>query len=207
MDMQAAPTTVPKRRKKVPDRLVYEIMDGKPLYYKGYKDVLRNKKTPEEIMGASSLQAFLVSYLMQTVLKFLNTATFRILVSEPGLHIDRGNNLSGDLLIYHKSTLTAKKITTRYTDVPAYIHFEVDITADLSHGSDHDYVNKKINKLHGFGTYKVIWLFTVSQKVLVAQAGQDWLWMDWNKNVEIMDGHSFCVGQYLADEGITIQPE
>ena len=205
--MQAAPTTVPKRRKKVPDRLVYEIMDGKPLYYKGYKDVLRNKKTPEEIMGASSLQAEIVKYLVQIIFGFIDWKAYNVHFSEPGLHINFGNNLAGDVLIYQRSVQTPDKINTKYSSVPPYISIEVDITADLSHGSDHDYVNKKINKLHAFGTYKVIWLFTVSQKVLVAQAGQDWLWMDWNKNVEIMDGHSFCVGQYLADEGITIQPE
>ncbi|TAD82034.1 MAG: Uma2 family endonuclease [Bacteroidetes bacterium] len=202
--MHAALTTPPRRRKKVPSYLVYEVMDGTPLYYKGYKDVLCNKKTPEEIMGASSLQAVLISYIMQTILQFLNTKVYRVLVSEPGLHIDHRNNLSGDLLIYHKQTLTPSKINTHYADVPAFIHIEVDIAADLNQGSDHEYVSKKINKLHAFGTHKVIWVFTASQKVLVAHAGQDWLWIDWNKTVEIMEGHGFCIGQYLAAEGITI---
>jgi hypothetical protein len=29
---------------KVPEALVYEILDGKPFYYKGYKEVLFKKK-------------------------------------------------------------------------------------------------------------------------------------------------------------------
>ena len=35
----------------VPRHLIYEIMDGKPIYYKGYWDVLSGKKTASEIMG------------------------------------------------------------------------------------------------------------------------------------------------------------
>ena len=36
---------VPKPRKRVPDALIYEIMDGVPIYRKGYRDVLSGKKT------------------------------------------------------------------------------------------------------------------------------------------------------------------
>ncbi len=41
---------------EIPDYLVYETIDGNPIYYKGFKDVLKKLKTPEEIMGCSSLQ-------------------------------------------------------------------------------------------------------------------------------------------------------
>lgn len=47
---------VPKKEKKakssaqkIPDYLVYEISEGKPIYYKGYKDVINKTKTFEEI--------------------------------------------------------------------------------------------------------------------------------------------------------------
>lgn len=41
------------RAKAIPESLIYEVIDGKPFYYEGYKDVLANKKTSEEIMGVS----------------------------------------------------------------------------------------------------------------------------------------------------------
>lgn len=44
------------------ESLVYEVLDGRPLYYRGYEDVLSGKKSPEEIMGSSSLQWVLASY-------------------------------------------------------------------------------------------------------------------------------------------------
>ncbi|MDX2069856.1 MAG: hypothetical protein SFV55_15615 [Haliscomenobacter sp.] len=47
--------------KRIPAALIYEIMDGKPVYYKGYREVLNNEKTLEEVMGASTLQGFIVA--------------------------------------------------------------------------------------------------------------------------------------------------
>lgn len=41
---------VPKPQRKIPDKLIYEIMDGESIYCKGYRDVLLGKKT-DEIMG------------------------------------------------------------------------------------------------------------------------------------------------------------
>jgi hypothetical protein len=54
-------TRTPSR--KIPDYLIYEIMDGKPIYYRGYRDVLAGRKTLEEIRGRGSLPALIVSYL------------------------------------------------------------------------------------------------------------------------------------------------
>ncbi len=40
---------------KIPDKLIYETIDGKPVYYKGYQDVIKLIKQFEEIMGSSKL--------------------------------------------------------------------------------------------------------------------------------------------------------
>ena len=50
----------PKPRRKVPDALIYEIMDGKPIYRKGYREVLSGKKTIEEIMGLAPYSLLLL---------------------------------------------------------------------------------------------------------------------------------------------------
>ena len=36
---------------EIPKSLIYEEYDGKPMYYRGYKDVLNQLKTTEEIMA------------------------------------------------------------------------------------------------------------------------------------------------------------
>ena len=64
--------TIPRKKipaKKIPSYLIYEIWDGKPIYYKGYEDVVNGIKTKEEIMGASALQSFIVSYVVSIILK------------------------------------------------------------------------------------------------------------------------------------------
>lgn len=46
-----------------PSYLIYETLNGRPLYRKGYKEVLAKPKTPGEIMGCSDIQAIIVSAL------------------------------------------------------------------------------------------------------------------------------------------------
>ncbi|WP_338873112.1 hypothetical protein WBJ53_29705 [Spirosoma sp. SC4-14] len=48
---------------QIPSYLIYETLNGRPLYRKGYKDVLAKRKTPGEIIGCSDLQAIIVSAL------------------------------------------------------------------------------------------------------------------------------------------------
>ena len=57
----------PKPR-NVPDYLIYEIMDGKPIYYRGFREVLSGKKQAEEIMGSSLLQSYIVTYLTSKII-------------------------------------------------------------------------------------------------------------------------------------------
>ena len=62
--MEAAPGAAkPRKTRKVPDYLIYEIMDGQPLYRKGYKAVLNKSKTLEDIMGSSTLQSEIHMYI------------------------------------------------------------------------------------------------------------------------------------------------
>ena len=62
--MSAEILEAPKRKsRKIPTNLIREVLRGKLLYYKGYKEVLNGTKQIEEIMGCSSLQSFLVGFI------------------------------------------------------------------------------------------------------------------------------------------------
>src|ERR1700712_5355178 len=91
-----------RRKRKVPDYLVYEVMDGKPIYYRGYQSVLNKTKTLEQIIGCSSLQAELISYILSVVYQFIDRSKYRVYTNEIGNHIDAGNNLSNDIAIFDK---------------------------------------------------------------------------------------------------------
>lgn len=197
--------TRPKSPPVALESLVYEVLDGRPLYYRGYEDVLAGRKTPEEIMGSSSLQWVLVSYFMRIMIRQLDEKRYWFASNQAGVHIDHRNNLSHDVAIYDKTVLTPDKINTRYADVPAITAVEIDVKADISKVADFNYVNRKTKKLLDFGSEKIIWVFTSSQQVMVAEKNADaWLTMDWHRDLALLDGQTFNIGQYLAEEGISV---
>ena len=194
-------TRTPSR--KIPDYLIYEIMDGKPIYYRGYRDVLAGRKTPEEIRGRGSLQALIVSYLAGFIGNALDETRFFVLIGEPGVHINHRNNLSNDVAIHDKTVLTPEKISKNYADVPPKIALEVDVDADLSEMTETGYIYRKTRKLLEFGVEKVIWMLTEAQAVLVATPERIET-VDWSRDVEVMDGHAFNIGAYLTRQGIAV---
>lgn len=199
--------TYPSQRKipKVPSYLVKEILDDMPVFYKGYKAVLRKEKSIEDIMGASGLQIFIVRYLFRLLDRNLNDNLFYVFTGEGGLHLSKGTNLSGDVLVFDKQILTPDLIDTHYLNIPPLIDIEIDVEIDNTTFSDFDYIQRKTDNLLKFGTQKVIWILTKTQKIIVAEPNKDWLMIDWQKDVEIMNGISFNVPQYLKKEGVFIQ--
>lgn len=199
--------TYPSQRKipKVPSYLVKEILDDMPVFYKGYKAVLRKEKTIEDIMGASGLQIFIVRYLFRLLDRNLDDNLFYVFTGEGGLHLSKGTNLSGDVLVFDKQTLTPDLIDTHYLNIPPLIDIEIDVEIDNTTFSDFDYIQRKTDNLLKFGTQKVIWILTKTQKIIVAESNKDWLMIDWQKDVEIMNEISFNVPQYLKKEGVFIQ--
>ena len=57
--------------------------------------------------------------------------------------------------------------------------------------SKFDYYERKTTKLLEFGVEKVIWLFTKSRKVWIAESGKDWLIRDWSQPVDVLPGCQF----------------
>lgn len=190
--------------RKVPDYLIYEMMDGKPIYYRNYKAVLNKSKTLEEVMGASKFQSVLITYLFKCILKFIDDDLYFVLTNEIGSHIDVGNNISNDIAIFDKKALFEDKIDNHYATIPPKIAIEVDTEADFSEFSETGYVYKKSQKLLDFGVEKIIWVMTDIRRVTVIEKDQDWRIVDWNKDIEIMNGHTFNIGNYLAKEGIQV---
>ncbi|MCF0051044.1 Uma2 family endonuclease [Dyadobacter sp. LJ53] len=186
---------------KIPNVLIHEIIDGKPYYLKGYRDVLGKIKTVEDIMGSSSLQAFLMTYLIIWIGKQIDETKFHILANEAGLHLDKKNNLAGDLLIFDSSKLTIDKINKNYASVPPVISIEVDVRIALEGLTELSYLSLKTQKLLDFGTEKVIWFLTESKKVMIATKDNDWQTLSWDQDVEVLDGISCNVGKYLKDKG------
>lgn len=205
MPTPITPKSTTKLKRKIPDYLVYEVMDGKPIYYRGYQSVLNKTKTLEDIMGCSSIQAELVTYLLRIILRTFDEKKYRVYTNEIGNHIDRNNNLSNNIAIFDKTVLTADKINRKYPDVPPKIVIEIDTEADVSELTGFGYIYKKSKKLLDFGVERIIWIMINTMTVTVMEPGQDWKVREWNTDIELMDGHTFNIARYLDEEGIVME--
>ncbi|RFS15571.1 Uma2 family endonuclease [Emticicia sp. C21] len=191
-------------RRKNPSQFIYEIIDGKPIYYRGYKEAVRNNLGVEAIKGCSTLQSEIVFFVLSNIYPFYDRKKYRILTNKLSLQLDSKNILSGDIVIYDKQVLTGDKINNKYPDVPPKYVIEIDTNADLSESSFMEYMTRKTEKLFEFGVEKVFWVITLTQQVIVALPKEDWLIKNWNKNIELFDGITMNIGRYLAEEGIKI---
>lgn len=201
--MEAIIVAPKKRERRVPASLIKEILDGQPIYYKGYRSVMYGHKNLEEIMGASSLQGLVILYIQRLLNKNLDEIMYLPMTGEIGLHLSNRNNLSGDIMLYHIGQI--EKFTKRYFDVPPLLQVEVDVEIDTENISQNLYVTRKTQRLLEFGVKKVIWVFTATQSVWVAEPEQDWRIINWNKDIELFEGISMNLGDYLAKMNVELE--
>ena len=187
--------------KNIPSVLIHEIIDGKPLYRKGYREVLAKTRKIEDIMGSSSLQFFIIDYILRILYRNVNDEKYIIATNEAGLHVDRRNNLAGDILIFDKDILTIDKINKHYSNVPPKISIEIDLDIELEGLSEYSYISLKTRKLLEFGAEKVIWFLSESKNIMIATPQNNWEIQDWDKDVEIFEGIICNVGKYLREKG------
>jgi Uma2 family endonuclease len=192
----------PKRPRKVPEYLIKEVLDGIPVYYKGYRSVMFGHKKIEDIMGASSLQILIINYIQRVLLRFLNEDTYFVFAGESGLHLEHRNNLSGDLIVYKAEQLG--KFDRHYFQIPPLLQIEVDVEIDNTNFTDNEYLTKKTRKLLDFGVQKVIWVLTPTQTVIVAEPEQDWHIIDWNKEIQLLNDISMNIGEYLSKMNVEL---
>lgn len=193
-----------KKVKTIPKELVYEIIDGKEIYYAGYKEVLNKQKNIEDIMGCSMLQSFIVNLIVKYFYKieFKGNKKYQLFYSELGLHITNRNNLAADIAIYNKSDISEKDITDKYANKAPRVVFEIDTKADFDNLDVLSYIELKTKKLIDFGTEKVIWVLTKSEKIIVLQDSKNWIFHNWNDKINIIDDISFTLKELLAESDL-----
>ena len=202
--MTVAVATAPKKRRKsgVPSYLIYETLDGRALYYRGYRDVTTGKKTPAEIMGSSSLQATLVATLVMFLGRVINRKKYLVVTNESGIHLDKGNNLSNDIAIFDKSA--GLTLTDKYFTIPPKIAIEVDVRIEPEEfsGKESGYVYAKTERLLTFGVETVIWVTTEPKKIFVATRTAPWITQNWDASVPVLDDVVLNLAELLHEEGI-----
>lgn len=193
-----------KKEVIIPEQLVYEELNGRKLYRKGYKNVINQSKTIEEIMGCSSLQGTIVSVLLSFLYRNIEDLGYEIITNEIGLHVSLGNNLSSDIIIYNHDDFIQYRVDEHYFDVAPKMVIEVDVKIDLEKNSDVDYIAEKTQTLFDFGVKRVIWVFTAKRKVVLAEPNQDWIIRDWTKDFDIIEGHAINLMAMIEKKGYKI---
>jgi Uma2 family endonuclease len=190
-----------KTIKSIPEILVYEELNGRTMYRKGYKSVLNQTKTIEEIMGCSSLQAAIVSVLLSYLYRNIEDEGYEIMTNEAGLHIALGNNLSSDIILYDSVDFLKYRLDEHYFNVAPKLVIEVDIKVELEDMSSVEYWTKKTQTLFGFGVEKVIWVFSEDKKIILAEPNKDWIVRDWTKDFEFMPNHVINIQSMIEKKG------
>ena len=189
--------------RKIPSALIYEMWQGNPVYYRGYKEVLGGKKTIEEVMSCSDLQGVLVAILNGYLYGTINRKKYLLATNEIGIHLALNDNLGNDVVIFEKDKIG--KLKGKYFDIPPKIVIEVDIKADVTdieNGAD-GYVMQKAQKLLDFGVEKVLWIITSMQKVYIIDRNDPtWRIVDWSETIPVVDNCFLNVKQLLDEEEI-----
>ena len=194
-------TTPAETKPTIPASLVYEVLNGRPLYYRGYREVIKKNLNPENVMGSSSLQSILVSLIHGFIMTNRDKRKYLPVTNEAGVHLDLNNNLSCDVAIFEKGTFD---ITTKYFSTAPKIVVEVDVKIDLTDfdGEEFNYVAEKTQRLFDFGVERVLWVLSKSRRVFVAVPNQDWIFTDWSNDIPVMDSCVLNVKKLLDEEEI-----
>lgn len=175
------------KRKTIPKELIYEMVDGNPIYYRDYKKVLAQKKSLEEVMGSSSLQAQLVALIVGILISALNLRRYAVMTNELGFIYAPKNWRVLDIAIFAKQQIKSELLSTKYIQTAPKVVIEIDTKADLKKNDMFAYVTKKTDDLLDSGVKKVIWILTGNKKALLAEPGQQWRIADWRDDIPVIE--------------------
>lgn len=88
----------------IPKKLVYEWVEGKPIFYGGYESYLAGERQLDELMGISKLEAFLITELIFLSRNFLGQEYY-IFSNEIGLQLSPNTWRAVDWAVIPKSEI------------------------------------------------------------------------------------------------------
>lgn len=192
------------KRKRIPKELIYEMRYGSPVYYRDYDKVLEGKKSIEEVMGSSKLQAWIIDIIIKFLHQNLDYKKYKILLNETGFQWAPRSWRNLDIAIFDRKKLLKEGIDNKYVKTPPKVVIEIDTKADLRKYSNEliSYQKEKTQDLLTAGVKKVIWYTTFDKKVMVAQKSKRWFITDWDDTIEIIDNIEINLDKLLKEEGI-----
>ena len=190
------------KKEKLLKALVYEMVNGKPIYYRGYQKVLKGEIPLEGVMGSGVLQATLIALILRYLFQNL-PKDYIALTNELGFFTSPKGFRSLDIAVYRREDI--KKPSKGYAKKPPIAVIEIDTKADLSDYENFEaYMYEKTQELLDAGVKKVVWYITKVKKVLVAEKGKYWITADWDFDVGITEEVKLNLEKLLKEEGVEI---
>jgi len=189
----------------IPKSLIYEMVDGVPIYYKGYRDYLNGTKKLEDIMASSILQSALAGWIvtkLNLLLMQYHGKEYLALSNELGVLFRKKTWRGVDLAIVERRKVKKllKELNNEYLKTPPKIVIEIDTKADLSDlETPFNYYQKKTKALLDFGVERVIWIYTDTQTVMLAEAGKPWQVQEWTTSFEVMENIMLNIPELIEE--------
>ena len=180
----------------IPEALIYEMVESKPIYYRGWQDVLKGEKTIEQVMASSLMQSYLVGEVFAATHVALRKK-YILGTNEAGLKFKKGEWRAADVCLWTKASLKGTPLHDHYSLIIPEIVIEVDTKADLL--TNPNYYFDKTKELHRNGVRRVLWVFTSSEQVMIAEKGEKWTVQDWSESFEVVDGFMLNIKALIDD--------
>lgn len=84
---------------------------------------------------------------------------------------------------------------------------EVDIKIDESDyfQNEEEYFHKKTERLLQWGVERVIWVFSASRRVLVADNLQTWSFVSWDIPITVIDDRQITIWELMLKNGFQVE--
>ena len=127
---------------------------------------------------------------------------YLVFSNELGLQFSKGSWRAAEIAVIKASKV--KQLDDKYLHVAPELVIEIDTKADLSEIKNPlGYYQEKTDELLNFGVQKVVWIFTDTRKVMMAEAGKKaWSLTDWTQDVEMIEGLNINLQKILEQKKI-----
>ncbi len=185
-----------KNAREVPEALIYEMDNGVPIYYRGYREVLAGKKPLDAVTGSTLVQSYIITELLKLLFRQLPHTHYEVLSGELGLQLAHDSWRVCDLAIYPSGSLDETQYNDKYAPIPPKVVIQADTKAHPEIWQR--YCHRKTDQLLHFGVERVIWIFTAEpRKIMVAEPNADWRITDWTSEIELLPGVSFRLSDLM----------
>ena len=189
----------------IPESFAHEKINGIPIYYHGFQEVVNGAKQAEEIMGSSFLQSVLISRIIRFLMAHLPTC-YEVLTNELGLQFSKGNWCAADIAIYAAAQLQQIPLHNKYLNIPPKVVIEIDTKAEPAQFlTMMDYYYTKTDALLDFGVEKIVWISTDARKVMIAEPHKDWITRNWDQEIPIFENVALNLTELLSENRIETQ--